>query len=158
MLVGLALVALECLGASWAERSASRIVRPVIAGIAVYYIAGVAFSAAEAHGIAHGRTFAAALSTFEPWQALVLVPAAVAVLYGFVAYARASWAMSARQRAAGREAIAAAPALYTGTIPKRVRRRSPAALAGYELPLGLMGFPGVGWPFRGFTFPSSTLF
>jgi hypothetical protein len=157
MLVGLALVALECLGASWAERSASRIVRPVIAGIAVYYIAGVAFSAAEAHGIAHGRTFAAALSTFEPWQALVLVPAAVAVLYGFVAYARASWAMSARQRAAGREAIAAAPALYTGTIPKRVRRRSPAALAGYELPLGLMGFPGVGWLFAGFPFTASIL-
>jgi hypothetical protein len=157
ILVGLALAALERLGAPWAERSASRIVRPLIAGIAVYYGAGVAFSAAEAHGVAEGRTFAGALSTFEPWQALVLVPAAVAVLYGFSAYARASWVMSAGQRAAGREAIAAAPARYTGTIPKRVRRRSPAALAGYELPLGLMGFPGIGWLFAGFPFTASIL-
>jgi hypothetical protein len=31
-----------------------------------------------------------------------------------------------------------------------VRRLSPAALAAYELPMGLLGFPGVGWLFAGF--------
>src|ERR687888_508796 len=36
-------------------------------------------------------------------------------------------------------------------------RRSPAALAGYELPLGLMGFPGVGWLFAGFPLTASIL-
>ena len=38
-----------------------------------------------------------------------------------------------------------------------MRRRSPAALAAYELPLGLMGFPGVGWLFAGFPFTASIL-
>jgi hypothetical protein len=38
-----------------------------------------------------------------------------------------------------------------------VRRRSPAALAGYELPLALMGFPGVGWLFAGFPLAASIL-
>src|SRR5438067_12622882 len=65
--------------------------------------------------------------------------------------------MTARQRDEGRRAIAALPGRYTGKIPKRVRRRSPAALAGYELPLGLMGFPGVGWLFAGFPFTASIL-
>jgi hypothetical protein len=31
-----------------------------------------------------------------------------------------------------------------------VRRLRPAALAAYELPMGLLGFPGVGWLFAGF--------
>ena len=39
----------------------------------------------------------------------------------------------------------------------RVRRRSPAALAGYELPLGVLGFPGLGWLFAGFPFTASIL-
>src|SRR5204862_1802422 len=98
-----------------------------------------------------------ALSALEPWQALVLVPAALAVLWGFGAYARAAWDLTATQRAEGRRALAAAPRLYTGKIPNRVRRRSPAALAGYELPLGLMGFPGIGWLFAGFPFTASIL-
>ena len=157
MLVGLALVALERLGAQWQVRRGTQILVPVVGGVGAYYAAGVAFSAVEAHGIARGRTFAHELAALEPWQALVLVPAAVAVLMGFVAYACAAWTMSARQRAAGRAAIAAAPAQYTGKIPKRVQRRSPAALAGYELPLGLMGFPGVGWLFAGFPFTASIL-
>src|SRR5436190_5130048 len=135
MLIGLALVALERLGADWPARRTTRILVPVVAGVGVYYAAGVAFSAVEAHGVARGRTFAHALEALEPWQALVLVPAALAVLVGFFAYARTTWTMSARQRAAGRAALEAAPARYTGRIPKRVRRRSPPALAGYELPL-----------------------
>jgi hypothetical protein len=157
MLVGLALLALERLGADWPTRRAMRILIPVAGGVGVYYVAGVAFSAFEAHRVAGGRTFAHALTALEPWQALVLVPAAVAVLVGFVAYTRAAWTMSARQRAVGRAAIAAAPVRYTGRIPKRVRMRSPAALAAYELPLGVMGFPGVGWLFAGFPFTASIL-
>jgi hypothetical protein len=65
--------------------------------------------------------------------------------------------MTARQRVAGREALAATPGVFSGKIPKRVVRRSPAALAGYELPLGLMGFPGVGWLFAGFPLTASIL-
>ncbi|HEX6703016.1 MAG TPA: hypothetical protein VF101_19990, partial [Gaiellaceae bacterium] len=152
ILVGLALVALD------APRPRFRIVLPCVAGgMAVYYAGGISFAAVEAHGVAGGRSFASALAVLEPWQALVLVPAALAVLAGFGSYARAAWQLSERQRAEGRRAIAGAPRLYTGKIPNRVRRRSPAALAGYELPLGLMGFPGVGWLFAGFPFTASIL-
>lgn len=79
------------------------------------------------------------------------------MLAGFGAYAAAVWPMTSRQRREGREALASAPAVYTGRIPRRVRRRKPAALAGYELPLGLLGFPGVGWLFAGFPFTASIL-
>jgi hypothetical protein len=129
----------------------------VPAGVGIYYAAGVAFSAVEAHRIAGGESFGAAVSALEPWPALVLVPAAIAVLAGFASFAAAAWRMTARQRAEGRAALAATPRVYSGTIPRRVRRRSPAALAAYELPLGLMGFPGVGWLFAGFPLTASIL-
>ena len=122
-----------------------------------YYAAGVAFSAVEAHRVAAGTSFASAVAALEPWQALVLVPAATVVLVGFGAFSVAVWRMTARQRAEGRAALKATPRVYSGTIPMRVRRRSPAALAGYELPLGLMGFPGVGWLFAGFPLTASIL-
>jgi hypothetical protein len=147
LLVGLALVSLELLGAAWPARRARLLVAFVPVGIGVYYAAGVTFAAVEAPAVA----------ALEPWQSLVLVPAAVAVLIGFVAFASATWRMTVPQRAAGREAIAATPRAFTGKIPKRVVRRSPAALAGYELPLGLMGFPGVGWLFAGFPLTASIL-
>jgi cbb3-type cytochrome oxidase subunit 1 len=131
--------------------------RVVPVGVAVYYVGGVVFSALEAHRITGGESFAAAVTAFEPWEALVLIPAALALVVGFSSYARAAWALTARQRSAGREAVRSAPARYSGKIPRRVRRRSPAALAGYELPLALMGFPGVGWLFAGFPFTASIL-
>jgi hypothetical protein len=157
ILVGLGLSVLWSLGARWPARAPRIALLAVVSGMAVYYVAGVAFSVVEAHRIAGGQTFAHALRALEPWQALVLLPASLAVLTGFSAYARAAWVMTGRQRAEGRRALAAAPAIYTGKIPKRVQRRSPAALAGYELPLGLMGFPGVGWLFAGFPFTASVL-
>ena len=49
----------------------------------VYYAAGIAFAAVEAHRVAGGASFGAAVAALEPWQALVLVPAALAVLVGF---------------------------------------------------------------------------
>jgi hypothetical protein len=157
LLVGLSLVALRALGADWQPRLARRAWVCVGAGMAVYYAGGLAFSAVEAHRVEGGTSFGAAVAALEPWQALVLVPAALLVLVGFASFARAAWRMSERQRAAGRAALAATPRQYSGTIPKRVRRRSPAALAGYELPLGLMGFPGVGWLFAGFPLTASIL-
>jgi cbb3-type cytochrome oxidase subunit 1 len=157
LLVGLALGALELHGGAWQARRARLVLALVPAGIAVYYAAGVAFSAIEAHRVSHGTRFASAVSALEPWQALVLVPAGVSVLIGFGAFASAVWRMTARQRTVGREALAATPRVFTGKIPKRVVRRSPAALAGYELPLGLMGFPGVGWLFAGFPLTASVL-
>lgn len=157
LLMGLSLTALGGLGARWPERPSRLVTACVPLGVGVYYAAGVAVSAIEAHRVEGGTSFESAVAALEPWQALVLVPAAVAVLVGFAAFSRAAWRMTERQRAAGKAALASTPARYSGTIPRRVRRRSPAALAGYELPLGLMGFPGVGWLFAGFPLTASIL-
>jgi hypothetical protein len=157
ILIGVALALLAELGARRRPRLARTALIGVAAGTAVYYAAGIVFSALEAHDVADGRTFAAAVAGLEPLPALFLAPAALVVLGGFSAYAVATWSMSARQRSAGRRALAAAPAVYTGRVPKRVRRRSPTALAGYELPMALMGFPGVGWLFAGFPFVAAIL-
>ena len=157
ILMGLALVSLRELGASWDARRARRIVVAVPAGIAVYYASGITVAAVEGRRVTRGTSYAAAVRALEPWAALVAVPAAALVLAGFAAYARAAWRMSARQRAEGRQAIAQVPVAYTGRIPNRVRRRSPAALAGYELPMALLGFPGVGWLFAGFPLTASLL-
>jgi hypothetical protein len=157
ILVGLALAVLQRLTGLRVPRRARLVVLGVAGGMGVYYATGIAFAAVEAQAVAGRRTFASALAATEPWQAIVLLPAALAVLGGFGVYAHGVWRMTARQRAEGRRAIAAAPAVYTGRIPRRVRRRRPAALAGYELPLGLLGFPGVGWLFAGFPFTASIL-
>lgn len=157
ILMGLSLLALHELGAGWEGRRARRAVRAVPAGMLVYYTAGIVVAAVEAHRVSHGVSYAAAVRTLEPWAALIAVPAALLVLTGFAAYAGAVWRMSAHQRLEGRRAIARAPGVYTGRIPNRVRRQRPVALAGYELPMALLGFPGVGWLFAGFPFTASVL-
>jgi hypothetical protein len=157
ILVGAALALLGDLERRRRPRQVRTTLIGVAAGMAVYYVGGMAFSALEADRVATGHTFAAAVADLQPWPALVLTPAALAVLGGFGAYAVAAWRMSARQRAAGRRALAAAPAVYAGRVPKRVRRRSPAALAGYELPMAILGFPGIGWLFAGFPFTAAIL-
>src|SRR6185437_4418826 len=60
LLVGLALVALELSGAAWPARRARLVLALVPAGVGLYYAAGVAFSAIEAHRIEHGTSFSAA--------------------------------------------------------------------------------------------------
>src|SRR5438067_6540620 len=157
LLIGLVFAVLRTAGAELPLRRARFVVAAVGSGVGAYYVFGVAFSAVEAHRVAAGASYAAAVSALEPWEALVIVPTALAVLAGFWSYSLVAVSMTARQRDEGRRAIAALPGRYTGKIPKRVRRRSPAALAGYELPLGLMGFPGVGWLFAGFPFTASIL-
>jgi len=157
LLIGLVFAALRSAGAELPLRRARFVVAAVGAGVGAYYVFGVAFSALEADRVAAGASYASAVSGLEPWEALVTVPAALVVLAGFWSYSRLAVSMTARQRDEGRLAIAALPGRYTGTIPRRVRSRSPAALAGYELPLGLMGFPGVGWLFAGFPFTASIL-
>src|SRR6266550_8311083 len=157
LLIGLVFAALRSAGAELPLRRARFVVAAVGAGVGAYYVFGVAFSALEADRVAAGASYASAVSGLEPWEALVTVPAALVVLAGFWSYSRLAVSMTARQRDEGRLAIAAMPGRYTGTIPRRVRRRSPAALAGYELPLGLMGFPGVGWLFAGFPLTASIL-
>jgi hypothetical protein len=134
--------------------------RPLLlvpAGMGVYYAAGIAFSALEAERVVHGSTFGAAVARLEPWKAVVLVPASAAVLAGFAAYAREAWRSTAGERREARSALARAPRAYTGRIPARVRRRRPATLAAYELPMGILGFPGVGWLFAGFPLQASVL-
>jgi hypothetical protein len=157
ILIGLGLAVLVRLGAVWPGRSARIALLGVSLGMAVYYASGIAFAAIEAHKVAGGETFGPAVSSLQPWSALALVPAAVAVLVGFSAYAASTWRMTERQWELGRRTLAALPGRYTGRIPMRVRRRSPAALAGYELPMGVLGFPGVGWLFAGFPFTASIL-
>ena len=96
-----------------------------------------------------GTASGARWPTLEPWSALVLVPAALAVLRGLRRLRAAPWALTVGYRATARaRGWRAAPGAYTGRIPRRVRRQSPAALAAYELPMGLLGFPGVGLAVR----------
>ena len=135
-----------------------RVTLPGIAvGMAVYYAAGIAFAAVEAHRVAQGTPFGSAVAAVEPWQAFVLVPAALAVAIGFASYARAAWRGTAGYRAAERERLRRAPGAYAGRIPKRVRRRRPLGVAAYEVPMGVLGFPGVGWLFAGFPITGTVL-
>jgi hypothetical protein len=158
ILMGLAFAVLRRARASDASARGARLALWAVAGgMAFYYAEGIVFSLGEAGSVAHGSTFAAAVSRYEPWSALALVPGALTVLVGFSAYAVCVWRLTARQRSAARLALATAPRRFSGRIPNRVRRRSPAALAGYELPLALMGFPGVGWLFAGFPLTASLL-
>jgi hypothetical protein len=149
LLIGAALALLR--------RPARRPVALVPAGMAIYYGAGIAFSVVEVHRMTHGASFAAAVRSLEPWSALVLVPAAVAVLAGFTSFARIAWRATAGEREEGRATLARAPQAYSGRIPARARRLSPAKLAAYELPMGVLGFPGVGWLFAGFPLQASVL-
>src|SRR5947207_1018740 len=105
ILIGLTLTTLRADGAAWARGPARVALCFVPAGVAAYYIGGVAFSAVEAHRVTAGASFATAVSAVEPWEAVVLVPAALAILVGFWGYARAAWVMTGAQRAAGREAV-----------------------------------------------------
>jgi hypothetical protein len=138
-----------------------RVVRPTLvlvpAAMAIYYTAGIAFSAVEAARVTKGGGYGAAVQALEPWPALVLVPAGAALVAGFGYFARAVWRATAGERSESRAVLAAAPRIYAGPIPVRVRRRSPAAIAGYELPMALLGFPGLGWLFAGFPLRASVL-
>ncbi len=150
ILMGLALPLLFGLGSGWPRRAVAVASVAVPAGVAIYYAGGIGFSVAAAHDIAGGASFSAAVSSLEPWESIVLVPAALLLLVGFGAYARAVWEMTAGYRVAARSRFSAAPAAWTGRIPRRVRHRKPLSVAAYELPLGLLGFPGFGWLFAGF--------
>ncbi|MDQ2966937.1 MAG: cbb3-type cytochrome c oxidase subunit I [Actinomycetota bacterium] len=140
-----------------ALRSPRSILAGVGAGMAVYYAGGIAFAAVEANRVSNGGTFGAAVAALEPWQALVLVPAALAVAVGFGSYARATWRGTEGYRAESRGRLRRAPSAYAGRIPKRVRRRRPTAVAAYEVPMGLLGFPGVGWLFAGYPLAGTAL-
>ena len=73
-------------------------------------------------------------------------------------FAVGAWRMTARQRRARARAILEAPAALHGHASRAAfEAGSPAALAGYELPMGLLGFPGMGWLFAGFPFTASIL-
>jgi hypothetical protein len=152
LLIGAALALLP--GAVRTPRAA---LAAVTAGMLAYYAGGIAFAAFEAHRVAGGSSFGAAVAAFQPWQALVLVPAAACVGVGFAAYARTVWQATHAYRAAGRRRLRDAPAAYAGRIPKRVRRRHPASVAAYEVPMGLLGFPGIGWLFAGFPLVGTAL-
>jgi hypothetical protein len=137
-------------GAAWPRRQVRVAAVAVGAGMGVYYAAGIAFAAIAGHRVAGGAGFGEAVASLEPWSALVLVPAALAVGVGFWSYAQSAWRLTAGYRRDTRARLRSAPGVYTGMIPRRVRRLRPAALAAYELPMGLLGFPGVGWLFAGF--------
>jgi cbb3-type cytochrome oxidase subunit 1 len=140
-----------------ALRSARSLLVGVGGGMSVYYAGGIAFAAVEAHRVANGGSFGAAVASLEPWEALVLAPAALAVAFGFGSYARAMWRGTEGYRAESRGRLRRAPSTYAGRIPKHVRRRRPVAVAVYEVPMGLLGFPGVGWLFAGYPLAGSAL-
>src|SRR3954447_22645909 len=103
ILIGLALALLRTqAGDRWPSRRVRFAPRAIAAGMAVYYAAGIAFAAVEAHDVTAGHSFGAAVHLLEPWPALVLVPAALAVLAGFWAYASAAWRMTPGYRALSR--------------------------------------------------------
>jgi cytochrome c oxidase cbb3-type subunit 1 len=156
LLAGLSLGLLASLG-GLRRRAELVAVLGVCAGIAVYYTAGLVLAGLQARDVAGGSSFADAVARSEPWSALVLGAASAAVLAGFAAYTAAVWTMTARERATARRAVAMAPSVYSGRIPARVRRRRPIALAGYELPMAMLGFPGVGWLFAGFPITAAVL-
>jgi hypothetical protein len=157
MLVGATFGVLLALGGSPRPRAVGVALRTIPAGVAAYYAGGLTFALIEAHRVSHGSSFAAAVAGLEPWSALVLVPAALVAGVGFTAFAHAAWTMTTTFRVAGREALAALPVAFTGRIPMRVRRKRPIAVAVYELPLGVLGFPGLGWLFGGFPVTGSLL-
>jgi hypothetical protein len=134
----------------WPRRQLRVATAGIASGMGLYYAAGIGFAVAAAHRVADGWSFGHAVASLEPWSALVLVPAAGAAGLGFGAYGLATWRLTAGYRRDTRVALRRAPRAYTGRIPRRVRRLRPAALAAYELPMGLLGFPGVGWLFAGF--------
>ena len=140
-----------------ALRSARSLLVGVVGGMSVYYAGGIAFAAVEAHRVANGGSFGAAVASLEPWEALVLAPAALAVAFGFGSYAQAMWRGTEGYRAESRGRLRRAPSTYAGRIPKHVRRRRPVAVAVYEVPMGLLGFPGVGWLFAGYPLAGSAL-
>jgi cbb3-type cytochrome oxidase subunit 1 len=151
ILIALALALLRRqTGEPWPRRSVRVTAVAVAAGMGTYYAAGIAFAAAAAVRVRGGQSFGAAVAALEPWQGLVLVPSALAVAVGFGAYGVAIWGLTRGYRAGVRGRLRRAPAAYTGRIPRRVRHLRPAALAAYELPMGLLGFPGLGWLFAGF--------
>ncbi len=76
---------------------------------------------------------------------------------GMAVYYAGAMAFSALEAHAVAGGSTFATAVYAGRVPKRVQRRSPAALAGYELPMALLGFPGIGWLFAGFPFAAAFL-
>ncbi len=157
LLIGGAMALLAARGGRIPARAPLVALVGVSGGVAVYYVGGVALSAAQAAAVAGGESFKQAVSGLEPWSALMLVPAAVAVLTGFAVYAGAAWTATAADRRYARFLLAGLPGRFAGPIPKRVRRRSAAGLAVYELPMGVMGFPGVGWLFAGFPLVGSIL-
>jgi hypothetical protein len=125
MLIGTAGGLLALRGGRVPRRWAGPALAGVAGGMGAYYLAGIGFSAAEAHSVAGGASFREAVSALEPWSALVLVPAAAAVFAGFAVYARAAWAATAGERRAASLSLAGLPRRFSGPIPKRVRRRSP---------------------------------
>jgi hypothetical protein len=157
MLVGATLGVLLALGGAPRPRAVHVAARAIPAGVALYYAGGLVFSLVEARRVSRGSSFASAVAGLEPWSALVLVPAALVVGVGFTAFAHATWTMTTAFRTAGRQAMAALPVAFTGRIPRRVRRRRPIAVAAYELPMGILGFPGLGWLFGGFPVTGSLL-
>src|SRR4051812_4107031 len=151
ILAGLALVLLrELAGTPWRERAVRLVPRAVGGGMAVYYAAGIAFSVAAAHTVSGGHAYGTAVSRLDPAQAIVLIPAALAVLTGFAAYASAAWNLTMGYRALAIVRMRVAPSAFSGRMPRRVRRQKPIAVAGYELPMAILGFPGIGWLFAGF--------
>src|SRR5213079_3406892 len=76
LLIGLVFAALRDAGAELPLRRARFVVAATGVGVGAYYVFGVAFSAVEAHRVAAGVSYAAAVRALQPWEAVAAVPAA----------------------------------------------------------------------------------
>src|SRR5213076_1524771 len=96
ILVGLAVVLLVRLtGITPAPERVRRAATLVPFGMALYYLAGILYSALEANTVSSGDTFRDAVAAQEPWPAIVMVPAALTVLAGFGSFGQIAWQSTA---------------------------------------------------------------
>ena len=94
-------------------------------GMAVYYGGGIAFAAVGLRTASpSGGPFGAAVAALEPWQALVLVPAALQCCSGSARTHAPLWRATAAYRAEGRRS---SPARPLGVRRSHPEARSPAA-------------------------------
>ena len=76
---------------------------------------------------------------------------------GFGSYARATWRATEGYRAESRSHLRPRPGGVRRSDPEARATTRPIAVAAYEVPMGLLGFPGVGWLFAGYPLAGTVL-
>ena len=156
LLIGLSLGSLQCSELAAAGRRAARAVLRASSGMAATTARGSRSRRSRRHRVAAGRRSPPRSPRSSPGRRSCSSPPR-------------SPSCPGSPRTRGRLADDGAPARGGPAGDRRGARplqrddpaprppAQPAVLAGYELPVGLLGFPGVGWLFAGFPFTASIL-